>query len=41
MGNWDSVAVMSVIMVVICVVIVVFLGFKVKSLINKDAESHK
>jgi hypothetical protein len=31
----------SIITVVIAVVIVIFLGFKVKALINKDAEAHK
>jgi uncharacterized membrane protein len=41
MMNWDPVAWMSVLMVVICVVIVVFLGFKVKALMNQDAEAHK
>jgi len=32
---------MSVVMVVICVVIVVFLGFKVKALVKKDTDAHK
>jgi hypothetical protein len=32
---------MSVAMVVICVVIVVFLGFKIKTLMKKDADAHK
>jgi len=39
--NWDPVAWMSVVMVVICIVIVVFLSFKVKALMNQDAEAHK
>lgn len=39
--NWDPVAWMSILMVVICVVIVVFLAFKVKGLMNQDAEAHK
>ena len=41
MMNWDPVAWMSVLMVVICIVIVVFLSFKVKALMNQDAEAHK
>jgi uncharacterized membrane protein len=39
--NWDPVAWMSVLMVVISVVIVVFLYFKVSALIKQDAEAHK
>jgi hypothetical protein len=39
--NWDPVAWMSVLMVVIAIVIVIFLAFKVKALMNKDAEAHK
>lgn len=41
MMNWDPVAWMSVLMVAISVVIVVFLYFKVKALIKRDAEAHK
>lgn len=39
--NFDAVAVASVVAVVICVVIVGFLGFKVRSLMKKDSEAHK
>jgi flagellar biogenesis protein FliO len=39
--NWDPVAWMSVLMVIIAVVIFVFLIFKVKKLMNQDAEAHK
>jgi hypothetical protein len=39
--NWDPVAWMSVLMVIIAIVIVVFLAFKVKALMDKDAEAHK
>lgn len=39
--NVDAVAVGSLVLVVICVVIVGFLGFKVKSLMKKDSEAHK
>ena len=41
MMNWDPVAWMSILMVVIAVVIVVFLSFKVKNLMNRDAEGHQ
>jgi uncharacterized membrane protein len=41
MMNWDPVAWMSILMVVISVVIVVFLYFKVSALIKQDAEAHK
>ena len=41
MMNWDPVAWMSILMVVIAIVIVVFLAFKVKALMNQDAEAHK
>jgi len=37
----DSVVVGSVVAVVICVVIFVSLVFKIKTLMNKDAEAHK
>jgi hypothetical protein len=39
--TWDFVTLLSIAMVVIAVVIVVFLGFKVVSLMNRDAETHK
>ena len=39
--NIDAVAVASIVAVVISVVIVGFLGFKVKSLMKKDSEAHK
>ncbi len=39
--NLDAVAIGSIVAVVISVVIVVFLAFKVKALMKKDAESHK
>jgi uncharacterized membrane protein len=41
MMNWDPVAWMSVLMVVVAIVIVVFLYFKVAALIKQDAEAHK
>ena len=37
----DSVVVGSIVAVVICVVIFVFLLVKIKDLMNKDAEAHK
>jgi uncharacterized membrane protein len=40
-ANWDPVAWMSVLMVVIAILIVVFLFFKVRTLIRQDAEAHK
>ena len=39
--HYDAVFWGSIVTVVIATVIVVFLGFKVKALIKKDAESHK
>lgn len=39
--NWDPVAVMSILMVVIAIVIIVFLYFKVMALMRQDAEAHK
>ena len=39
--NWDPVALLSVLMVVIAIAIVVFLAFKVKALMTRDAEAHK
>ena len=41
MMNWDPVAWMSILMVVIAIVIIVFLYFKVAALIKQDAEAHK
>lgn len=41
MMNWDPVMLMSILMVVIAIVIIVFLAFKVKTLMAKDAEAHK
>ena len=37
----DSVVVGSVVAVVISIVIIVFLVFKIKTLMDKDAEAHK
>jgi len=39
--NADAVAVASFVVVALCVVIVGYLGFKVKGLMNKDAKSHR
>ncbi len=39
--NMDAVVWGSALTVVLATVIVVFLAFKAKSLMNKDAESHK
>ncbi len=39
--NFDAVVVGSAITVVLCVIIVGFIGFKVKGLINKDADTHR
>ncbi len=41
MMNWDPVAWVSILMVVIAVIIVVFLAFKVRALMKRDAESHQ
>jgi len=38
--NGDAVFWGSIVSVVVCIVIVVFLGFKVKNLIKSDAERH-
>lgn len=38
--NGDAVFWGSIVSVVICVVIIIFLGFKVKNLIKSDAEKH-
>jgi hypothetical protein len=39
--NWDPVALLSILMVLGSIVVVVFLYFKVKALIQRDAEAHK
>ncbi|MEN8166391.1 MAG: hypothetical protein ABFR65_02815 [Pseudomonadota bacterium] len=39
--HWDAVAIGSIIAVVICVVIIVFLGFKVSALMKGDAGKQK
>ncbi len=41
MTNWDPVMWMSILMVILAVVIIIFLGFKVKALMEKDAEAHQ
>ncbi len=41
MMNFDAVVWGSAITVIISTVIVVYLGFKAKKLMDKDAESHK
>ena len=41
MMNWDPVAWMSVLMVIGSAVVVVFLYFKVRALMQRDAEAHK
>ncbi|MFZ1537416.1 MAG: hypothetical protein WAT23_08540 [Chromatiaceae bacterium] len=41
MMNWDPVMWMSILMVILAIVIIIFLGFKVKALMEKDAEAHK
>ena len=39
--NWDPVAWLSILMVLIAIGIVVFLSFKVSALIKQDAAAHK
>lgn len=39
--NWDPVAWMSILMVIIAIVIVIYLYFKVRSFIRQDAEARK
>jgi uncharacterized membrane protein len=39
--NWDPVALMSILMVVVAIVIIVFLYLKVSALIKQDAQVHK
>jgi uncharacterized membrane protein len=41
MMNWDPVAWMSILMVVVAIVIVVFLYYKVGALMKRDAEAQK
>lgn len=41
MMNWDPVMWLSILMVIIAIVIIVFLGFKVKALMDKDAAAHR
>jgi len=41
MMNWDPVMWMSILMVILAIIIVVFLSFKVKALMARDAEAHK
>jgi len=41
MMNWDPVLWMSILMVAIAIVIIVFLAFKVRTLMKRDAEAHK
>ena len=41
MMNWDPVMWMSILMVIFAIVIIIYLGFKVKALMDKDAEAHK
>lgn len=41
MMNWDPVMWMSILMVIIAIIIIIYLGFKVKALMNRDAEAHK
>ncbi len=39
--NWDPVAWLSILMVIVAIVIFVFLSFKISALIKQDAASHK
>ena len=39
--TWDFVTLMSIAMVVIAILIIVFLVYKVITLMNRDAEAHK
>jgi len=41
MMNWDPVMWLSILMVIIAIIIIVFLGFKVKALMDKDAATHR
>ncbi|WP_200389045.1 hypothetical protein [Thiocapsa imhoffii] len=39
--TWDLVTLMSIAMVAISIIIIVFLVYKVITLMNRDAEAHK
>ncbi|MCW8944323.1 MAG: hypothetical protein OQL27_06075 [Sedimenticola sp.] len=39
--NVDAVAIAAIVVVVLCVVIVGYLGVKIKQQIDKDTEAHK
>ena len=41
MMNWDPVMWMSILMVIIAIIIAIFLSFKIRSLMARDAEAHK
>jgi ABC-type proline/glycine betaine transport system permease subunit len=41
MNNFDAVLVGSIVSVIVAVIIFVYLSFKVKKLMNQDAEKHK
>lgn len=41
MMNWDPVMWMSILMVILAIIVFVFLSFKVKALMARDAEAHK
>lgn len=39
--NWDPVALVSILMVIVAIIIVVFLYFKVGALMKRDADAHE
>lgn len=39
--TWDAVTLMSIAMVLLSIGIIVFLGYRVVALMNRDAEAHK
>jgi prolipoprotein diacylglyceryltransferase len=41
MMNWDPVMWLSILMVIIAIIIIIFLAFKVKALMDKDAAAHR
>ena len=41
MTNWDPVLWMSILMVILAIVIIVFLAFKVRALMSRDAKAHE
>ncbi len=41
MMNWDPVAWVSILMVVIAIIILTFLAFKVRALMKRDAEARQ